>query len=444
MNVEPEAAFVSAIKTLFPESGEIGSRGARRVLAAVSGGADSVFLLIMLRIHSREFGYELSVATVNHSMRSDEESAGDASFVEDLCRSLDPPVPCIRVDLERGEVARLAAERGRGQEEAARTLRYRALEDAADRMGAQWIMTGHNRNDQNETVLMRILQGSGGAALSGISARRGRFYRPLLDIDKRDITAWLTAHGHRWREDATNANTRYLRNRIRNVLAPVLDSVQAGWADGLAALREKNLVDEDFIRGFTLPEWEACDNGLSCDAESYHALHGALRLRLLQEGLNRLGVARRVPYRFLSRVLRERSGSGRRVCGSGLVFRAEGDKVFFGPDIVHITKSGYLVYVRACGSYRLPFGRVDVAAMGDGVSLDGRLGPFSLPLLLRARTGGDAVQTADGKSKTIKKLFNEWSVRDDERDLLPIVECGGIIRAVYGSALGYPDWLVRY
>jgi len=110
---------------------------------------------------------------------------------------------------------------------------------------------------------------------------------------------------------------------------------------------------------------------------------------------------------------------------------------------VQNSKSGYLVYIRACGAYSMPFGTISVFPDGNSVYIDRCPGRFSLPLTIRTRQAGDTVLTADGKQKTLKKLMNEWSVRETDRDLLPLVEERGTIRAVWGGALGYPDWFVQ-
>ena len=105
--------------------------GGRRVLAAVSGGADSVFLLALLESLCGEMGFALACITVNHGLRPNGEGAADASFVQAMCASFAPAVECIRVDFAAGEVAREAARRKMGMEEAARFLRYRAFERVA-------------------------------------------------------------------------------------------------------------------------------------------------------------------------------------------------------------------------------------------------------------------------------------------------------------------------
>jgi len=444
MTLSPEQTVQRSLEALNREKSLFGTG----ILAAVSGGADSVALLALLHRFAPVYGYTLTAVTVDHCIRRPEESAGDARFAADLCRALDPPVVCHVVSLGEGEVARIAAERGRGTEEAARFSRYGHFERIADLVGARWIMTGHNQNDQLETVLMRILQGSGGSALAGIAGRRGRYVRPLLEASRPALVEWLTANSLSWREDASNQSDGYLRNRIRRHVLPALDQTLPGWKTGLATTVARARLDDDLCRGLITARWTPCDGRLECRAADFAALHPALRLRFLHRGLNLLPLDRRVPYGLLSRIVRSPgvwTGGATTgvVSGSGLRFAKEGDSLFWGPDIVQNTKSGYLIYIRSCGAFRVPFGTLTVSGTDGNVFLDGRLGPFRLPLTVRSRAAGDFVGAAGGKRKTLKKLMNDWSVPESDRNLLQVIEHAGSVRAVYGHPFGYPDWYVH-
>lgn len=419
------------------------------ILAAVSGGSDSVAMLCLLHGLAGKYGFVLSAITVNHMIRSEAESRGDARFVSSLCESLDPPVPCVVIDLEPGEVARVAAERGRGVEEAARHIRYQRFETTARAVGARFIMTAHTRNDQLETVLMRFFQGSGGAALGGIAARRGAYVRPTLDCTRDELRDWLVARGTGWREDGTNADDRYLRNRLRLKVVPLLDEIMPGWDSSVLSLAGRSRRDDDFCRSQLDLSWVRDGDRLRCSAAAFVRLHPALRFRFLQDGLRLLDAGHRVSAGFLERIVdsprfwpSDPAGSFL-VSGSGLSFVKDGNSLFWGADIVQTDKSGYLVYIRAPGRFCLPAGTVSVTGKSGSVYIDDRLGPFSLPLVIRSRMGGDTVRTADGKRKTLKKLMNDWSVSAGDRDLIPVIEESGTIRAIYGSLAGYPDWYVH-
>lgn len=183
-----------------------------RVLVAVSGGPDSVALLHALHLLAAPDALSLHVAHVHHGLRP--EADQDAAFVEELAGRFGLPVSVDRVTVALGG--------GRSPEEAARLARYRALERRATLIGAGRIAVGHTADDQAETVLMRLLQGAGPLGLAGIPPVRGRVVRPLLEATRAMVLAHLHAYGLPWIEDATNADPKFLRNRLRHDLLPLL------------------------------------------------------------------------------------------------------------------------------------------------------------------------------------------------------------------------------
>ncbi len=442
---DPAEIVHAFFRDFFRDDNPGGTISERSFLAAVSGGADSVFLLVMLHRILPALGGSLSVVTVNHRIRSEALSGGDADFVENLCASLDPPIPCYRIDLPPGSVDELAAERGRGVEEAARFARYRSFHTLSREHKIDWICTGHTRDDQLETLLMRTIQGGGTGSLRGIASRTNNLVRPLLNVSRKSLEDWLRNNGFSWREDHTNRETRFFRNRIRSRLVPVLDTFFTGWKRGLLAGSSRAALDEDFINSFPLPQWKREAGGCSCSREEFRALHPALRLRFLYQGFVFMNVKTRVPYTLVSRMIHapDSGKDGLLVSGAGIAFHRRDTRVFLESDIVQNRKSGYLVYITSCGEYEFPFGTLRITGEGESVYIDGSTGPCTLPLIVRSRMGGDTVQTAGGGSKTVKKIMNDWSVRDRDRDVLPVIECDGTIRVVYGTPLGYPRWYVR-
>lgn len=210
-----------------------------RVLCAISGGADSVYLL--LRLVSE--GWNTAAAHYNHGLRG-EESDRDERFVLALCERLGVPVIS-----SRGAVADYARERSLGIEEAARELRYAFLESAADKLGAAWILTAHNADDNAETLLLNLTRGSGLRGLGGIPPRRGRILRPMLGITRSEIDAYLIERGEAHIEDSTNASDAYTRNKLRHNVIPVLREINPGFA--AAAGRAARLLreDEEYLEG---------------------------------------------------------------------------------------------------------------------------------------------------------------------------------------------------
>lgn len=195
----------------------------RGVVAAVSGGADSVALLRMLGRLEEDRPREVIVAHFDHRLRAG--SADDARFVADLAGRLG-----LLFDLGQADVAALAEQQGDGIEAAARRARYEFLEEVADRHRANFIATGHTADDQAETVLHRILRGTGVAGLQGIHEVRPLFgrqdiylVRPLLTFRHHELIAYLREIEQPFCEDPSNVDPRFTRNRIRHELLPLLE-----------------------------------------------------------------------------------------------------------------------------------------------------------------------------------------------------------------------------
>jgi tRNA(Ile)-lysidine synthase len=200
-----------------------------RVLVAVSGGADSTALLLGLESVAREFGLSVVAAHLDHGLRGD-ASAADRDHVRRLCRRLRIRLLSARVDA----AARMGRERLRG-ESGLRVLRRRFLLAAARRAEAVAIATGHTADDQLETVLMRLARGTGPTGLGGMRPRRGRWLKPLLEVDRATIEAELGRHRVTWREDATNAQPEFARSRLRHDVVPALVRALAPGADPVRA-----------------------------------------------------------------------------------------------------------------------------------------------------------------------------------------------------------------
>ncbi len=189
------------------------------VLAAVSGGPDSVCMLHVLASLSGELGFELRVAHLDHRFRGD-ESRRDAEFVRELADELGLPCRC-----EEENVPEFLLSNSMSKQDAARVLRYKFLITVSKQEYCQRIATGHNADDQAETVLMRIIRGAGPDGLSGIPPKRdGTIIRPLIDVWRAEIEEYLKENDLRYRIDESNLESTYARNRVRNELLPELSS----------------------------------------------------------------------------------------------------------------------------------------------------------------------------------------------------------------------------
>ncbi len=188
-----------------------------RVIAGVSGGADSVCLLYVLDEYRREVPFELSAVHVEHGLRG-AESLEDAAFVEELCSKRGIPCRVIHSD-----VRRIAEEQGLSLEEAGRRERYRIFGEQARDAGADRIAVAHSRNDQAETVLMNLVRGSGLFGLAGIRPVRDRIIRPLLFTNRSEIEEILRGAGLSWRTDQSNFEKDFTRNRVRLEILPMME-----------------------------------------------------------------------------------------------------------------------------------------------------------------------------------------------------------------------------
>ena len=211
-------------------------------VAAVSGGSDSMALLFALW-DLREFylDTDVIVSHVNHGLRGD-ESEEDAEFVREAARRLGFAFECIRFDTES-----FRKKRGLSLEDAARELRYGFFNNVLAKHSAQKIATAHTLNDQVETIIMRFIRGSGSHGLAGIRPLRGNIIRPLINVTKPEVMEYLRSKGVSWREDSTNSSDKFLRNRVRNELVPLLENYNPGIGQVLSRVASVCATEADFI-----------------------------------------------------------------------------------------------------------------------------------------------------------------------------------------------------
>ncbi|MCS6872643.1 MAG: tRNA lysidine(34) synthetase TilS [Anaerolineae bacterium] len=207
-----------------------------RVVVAVSGGADSLALLHILRALQVELQIALHAATLDHGLRG-AQGAADAAFVAEIAAQWQIPCTVGSVD-----VPSLAATWRLGMEAAARRARYAFLSDCAAQIGATCIATAHQRDDQAETILLHLIRGSGLAGLRGIlpcSQRNGlRIVRPLLAVGHDELMAYVKGLGIEPREDSTNYDTQHARNKVRHLIMPLLREINPAVSASLARTAE--------------------------------------------------------------------------------------------------------------------------------------------------------------------------------------------------------------
>ena len=267
----------------------------QRILAAVSGGADSVCLLAVLHALAPELSFSLEAVHVEHGIRG-EESLQDCAYVERLCGKLG-----VRLTVRHIHVPELARQSGRTEEEEARIQRYRIFEETAEQCGAQRVAVAHHLGDQAETVLWNLIRGSGLRGLRGIlpvrplrdgQAASPLVVRPLLETSREEIEQYLEACGLSYRTDRTNLDKTVTRNKIRHDILPDLIKLNAQAPRHISQAAEEAAEAEAYLERVTARAAEGC---IHCQADGQPVLLLArwqkeepfIRRRLLRECIRR-------------------------------------------------------------------------------------------------------------------------------------------------------------
>jgi tRNA(Ile)-lysidine synthetase-like protein len=365
-------------------------------------------------------------------------SATDALWVRGLCHAWSIP-------LDMGAAA--SAPRNEAH---ARALRYHFLAAAADRCGALHIATAHQADDQAETVLFRLARGTGLRGLAGIPERRGRLVRPLLPWRRDELVAYAARARLLWREDPTNTDPRYARNRVRHILLPAFEYVRPGAVRSLLRLSaEASLASaaldaraERALDTVMIEQDRAVIQLARAKLLGYHPL---VRARILRRAAERVG---RVPGRAGTRAalafISEGTSGGAVDLGGGLRLERHFDRLWIrqtadqdADEPLLITGPGNgqgvarIAGRRFRAEWSLTAGATE-ASMDTAIRCDPN--PLRFPLELRAWQPGDRIRLAGG-TKKLKKLFAERQVPRPERSRLPLLaDAGGRVLWIAGVA----------
>ena len=388
-------------------------RGAR-VLCAVSGGADSMCLLHLLKSLEEERELTVIAAHFEHGLRG-EESLRDMRFVESVCESWN--IPCVT---GRGDVRGYAAAQRLGVEEAARKLRYEFLERTADELGCSRIATAHNADDNVETLLLNLVRGSGLKGLGGIPPRRGRIVRPLLQVERAEIEKYLARWSIPHVEDSSNGDQAFSRNRIRRQVTPVLRDMNPALGETLGRTAELLRADEEYLHDravdWIVENWD----GESLPIPALEKLHPAVASRVLRE-LS----AQRLSYQQVDDALRFARGTERGELElPGVRLRRELGRLYFGGKQEfslfsqrRIAPEGVTVIPE------LGFSVKAEKAPYDGAEIHSQFNTFCLSyekivgdVVCTPRRPGDRIRPAGrGVGKSLKALFLEKRMTERER-----------------------------
>ena len=431
---------VQKAKKMIMERGLIAPHG--RVVAAVSGGPDSVALLYILSDIAGELSLTLSAAFFDHGIRP--AAARERALVEKHCRRLRIPLAT-----GAGNVPAESRRQKTGIEETARIVRYRFLEDTARQWRADAVALGHTRDDQAEPILHRIIRGTGWRGAAGIRPRRGIFIRPLLECTRDELRAFLRERRLRYAIDQSNRDNRLLRNRIRNRLLPYLrthfnpsidealirmaENFEEGW-EALERTVARHLPPEGHGRAVRIPLENIKQIG---DFEMYLLIDTILRDRfgIIQDvGKSHFDAAKRL-------IRGGRSGS-KVLFPHGIVCMREQLELLLTRESIQHPPTEEII-VPCAGTFELPPWNLTlrieaVTAPVEAVTSSARetrVAGVQFPLRIRARRRGDRMRPFGMRgSKKLSDLFIDRKVPTHRRGMIPVFEDSGGIFWVPGVA----------
>lgn len=381
-----------------------------KVICAVSGGADSMALLWGMYLLRDKLDIHLSAAHYNHHLRG-KESDRDEQFVKEFCDRFEIPLHLGGGQITAGE---------KGLEAAARDARYAFLNSLPGK-----IATAHTADDNAETVLMRLIRGSGLKGLGAIAPVNGRVIRPMLAVTRTEVETFLGEYYIDHIEDSSNETNQFLRNRVRHHLMPVLNRENPRLAENLSAMALRLRQDEQAL--CELAVVQKTDR-----IEPLRAMHPAIRSRVLEQFLKENGV---------------REPEAEHIAlAEALVFSAKPSAQADFPGNVTIGRQ-YDRLTRICREVALPEtelccpGVTEIQAAGLRVSCEPALtientrDVFTVhpdgQLVLRSRQAGDTMRFPGG-TKSLKKRFADEKIPAAQRMLIPVISDEAGVLAVYG------------
>lgn len=433
----------------------------RTLLLGVSGGADSMALLHAFAGIRDKLGVELAALHVNHMARGG-ESDGDAAFVRRACRDLGVKCRVCKVN-----IAARAKRRKISFEMAAREARYECFAEAARKAGPDSaVVTAHTRDDQAETVLLKLARGAGTRGLAGIPARGTsggvEVLRPLLDLTREEIVQFLRRKKVTWREDSSNQSSDYLRNRVRQRILPLIEAdLNPNAKAVLARTAEVFREDDELLQTLTEEAMETCLASASeLNLVELRREHRSLVRRVIMTWLVANGVSSEdVDLGLIASVeklvVSRKANASMKVSG-GIHIVREYDRLCIGK-MKHAPIPSFSCKLPVPGRTYLPAAGLAVEAVeGRGVIKErGKPGIYPAratisrkalgrkKLTVRSWKAGDRMKPGGMKgSKKIKDILMDQKVPAAARARVPVVECGGDIVWLPGFRVAR-DWMVE-
>ncbi|MBB6479018.1 tRNA lysidine(34) synthetase TilS [Spirochaeta isovalerica] len=403
-------------------------------LVALSGGPDSTALFRAMVSLRDQLSVGIGAAYVNHGMREKSELDREDQFVRNLSEKYH--VPLFVKGIPPGKIKSLSSLEQRSTEEVAREYRYSHFSSVLKQFDKSCLLLGHNLDDQFETIITRFFQGNGTAGLKGIPHRNDPILRPLIHIRKSEILAYLHDIGQDWCFDPSNAESDYLRNKVRNKLVPVLEDIFPGMEKAL--LKQEKLftdLDSHFEKKSEEMVIVSENNKVSVDIESFNECNAFVRRKILYRLFDRIfpGDTKgyRLPSGFFHPFLKGSLTSGKVYSRAhGVLIECQAGRLIMRVD--EGMERGYFHVISheqtfVANKYRIR------RHFKEGIPL---LTVENSPVFFRSAVEGDSIETEQGNRK-IKELFRQWGIEMSERSLVPVIEDPLGVVAVLGELAGF-------
>ncbi len=421
---------------------------AQRIVAGISGGADSVCLLFVLLECRRLMNVEFAVVHINHGIRK--EAGEDANYVKCLCEEHNIPFYPVVADVQKA-----AFDSKSSEEEAGRNIRYRAFAEAAADFHATAIAVAHNKNDRAETMLFHLFRGSNIKGLGSIRPVRGNIIRPLLCLERQEIEAYLQERGISYCKDVTNDGDDYTRNRIRHHILPFVEQeiVQQS-VRHMSEAADMLAETEDYLEEQTRAALAECMRGEAMlDIPVFTSYHPLLQKRMLYTVITGMtGSAKDITGVHIEKVLELAQKEGNRQISlpyeivaerSYAVLRLkrqqaqEEKRKDFGNTYYVSYRQGSCEEILGCsaGEYLDRIQEVPQNEYTKCFDYDRIKGE----LLLRSRRAGDYITIADKDGNMVHKSVKDYMITEkiprEERDMLPLLAEGDHILWITGHRI---------
>ncbi|MBO5426430.1 MAG: tRNA lysidine(34) synthetase TilS [Lachnospiraceae bacterium] len=422
-----------------------------KLVVGLSGGADSVCLLCTLcELKSRLGMAEDSIVAVhiNHMIRG-EESDGDEEFCRKLCHKLSVPFQVFSKD-----ITAYAKDMRISVEEAGRKYRYESFNQVLSERGFNKIAVAHNKNDLAETVIFNMLRGTGLNGMAGISAVRDNIIRPLLDVTRQDIEAYLENIHQNYRTDSTNLGLDYDRNKIRHIILPAMEEVNSRAVEHICHMAEEAKESYSYIHGKAVAKFEDSktvneEKSVALDINQIYKYNPVLQEHLVHEALGQVAGAKKDITRkhVMSVVSLIYQDTGKMVeLPYGIRARRSYEQLIISNKA--IDTEDYCIEISGEGEYNIPkWGNLHISFMDNNhdIKVSKKIytkmadyGKMKDSLCIRTPKEGDyIVIDSEGRTKKLSRVFIDSKVDREARTTWPVLACGHEI--IWALGLRYSE-----